>query len=158
MIPEKDIEAVKAEVQRIKKSLQAMIEALPFVISPKDLGNNWSVEHHDFKVQYRKIAEKIEEMSIEAIPGFLRRLIETKTLVVDSHSNYRIGLHDDVVAHLVQLLQVPCAGCGSLNLTDLTHSHGDSGPNIICHDCGSHFYRSRWWTKEQWQSHVNEEA
>ena len=50
---------------------------------------------------------------------------------------------------------VNCAVCGGANVTDLTHGRGEVR-NVICHECGAHYYKERWWTKAEWTAYMNE--
>ena len=48
-----------------------------------------------------------------------------------------------------------CGVCGGGRLDDLARLDRDN-PNVICFDCGGHFYKGRWWTKDEWFKYVNE--
>jgi hypothetical protein len=46
-----------------------------------------------------------------------------------------------------------CGLCGSINLTDLGHGHGNG--TVICEDCGAHWWQ-RWYTRKEWKAWINE--
>ena len=60
-----------ATLQRVVDAIEARILALPdnprikrlspqaFIVSSKDLGDNWTVAYHDYKAQYRLVVEAI---------------------------------------------------------------------------------------------------
>ena len=95
------------------KSLQEAILALPdnprirreegnphcFVGSFKDLGGNWSVEHHDFKKQYEMLAEDLSR-STDSL-ATIRRVITDGA--IKRKNQHGVKLHPDVRAHLIDL-------------------------------------------------------
>ena len=104
------------QIEQLVEALNAQIQALPdnprirrlghnyFVMSSKDLGNNWAPAHHDFKQQYKLIIEAIQRSrSIDAIATLQRIINEKKVQDGPSVKTY-INLHPDVIEHLKTLL------------------------------------------------------
>lgn len=82
-----------------------------FVMSSRDLGDNWSVEHHDFKRQYEFIAAEMQRKELPSVLPFLQLIIE-KGSCYDSAKN-RHTFHQDVRKYLAEIV-------GSPDLTPLT--------------------------------------
>jgi hypothetical protein len=74
-----------------------------FTMSLKGLGGNWSVEHHDFSIQYRRLLDKIERNPEDAV-GVLRRAIASKGVAWPEAGKHRtLKFHPDVERNLVGL-------------------------------------------------------
>lgn len=73
-----------------------------FIMSPKDLGDNWSVEHHDFKRQYELIVEDLNKCQPDNLIKRLLAIVNEGRLTRDG-CRYRQKLHPDVIEHLAQL-------------------------------------------------------
>jgi hypothetical protein len=75
-----------------------------FVISYKHLGDNWSVEHHDFVKQYELIVQELEKSHPDDIIKKLKNIVsEGKIRVTSTMSRYTVALHKDVVDYLCDL-------------------------------------------------------
>lgn len=48
-----------------------------------------------------------------------------------------------------------CEVCKGSHTDDLTHGRGEVR-NVVCHSCGGHYYKGRWWTKAEWLAYVEE--
>lgn len=69
-----------------------------FIMSSKHLGDNWSVEHHDFKRQYELIVQELEKSSTEDIIKKLKTIVsEGKVRIPSTFSHTTVKLHPDVV-------------------------------------------------------------
>lgn len=78
-----------------------------FTISLKDLGDNWSVEHHDFKEQYNLIISELERGEKDNALNKLQKIVEEGKLIISSGgSKHTLTLHLDVVSHLGKLIDV----------------------------------------------------
>ncbi len=98
---------------RILVELTKLIKSLPdnprirrlshncFKISSKDLGNNWSVAHHDFRQQYDAIAEQL--LKCDNVLIGLQKIIDSKKVICSHGSSGTLNLHKDVVEHLFML-------------------------------------------------------
>ena len=103
-----------ATLQKVVDAIEAKIMSLPdnpritrlspqaFTISSKDLGNNWSPEHHDFKRQYRIIVDAIKRANVGRALIVLKEIIDKQVVVIGGRQNLR--LHPDVVQYLTTLL------------------------------------------------------
>lgn len=69
-----------------------------FVIRSSDLGGNWSPEYHDFKLQYREVAEYISSCGTDSLIARIGRCIDQSTI-----PGKGIKLHPDVVRKLSEL-------------------------------------------------------
>lgn len=110
------IETAADQIKRLVEDLNAQIQALPdnprikrlghncFIMSSKDLRDNWTPAHHDFKQQYKLIIEAIQRSrSIDAV-ATLQKIVNQEK-VQDGHSvKTYVNLHPDVIAHLKTLL------------------------------------------------------
>jgi len=102
-----------------------------FTMSSKDLGNNWSVKHHDFKKQYEIIVTELETTNPSNVFNKLHQFIEEER-VASTKCAYRINLHPDVVSYLRKATGMPPKNCPTC--------HGErewDGDSIkaICHFC-----------------------
>ena len=102
--------------QQIKKELKEMILKLPdnpnikrlgdkprcFVINSKNLSNNWSVFYHDFKLQYEKICEIIDNRTPETIVSILSGIIKTGKFRETTGTLY---FHKTVIKHLKEIFK-----------------------------------------------------
>ena len=68
-----------------------------FVIQSKDLGNNWSAEHHSFSYQYEKIVEAIHTAHIDYLPLLFEKIKETGYVLVN---NEKVKIHPKVIENL----------------------------------------------------------
>jgi hypothetical protein len=74
-----------------------------FIVRKKDLGNNWSVEHHDFKWCYQRVAE--------IVAAAKNPVTALEQIVADGRLSFRpnndvpwsVKLHPTVVANLQKL-------------------------------------------------------
>lgn len=103
-----------------------------FTMSSKDLGGNWSVEHHDFKKQYQIVANELEASDLSNVYNKLKQIIEEERVVFNK-SFSRINLHPDVVSYLRKTADMPPKNCPAC--------HGErewDGDSIkaTCHFCG----------------------
>jgi hypothetical protein len=109
------IDTATQQATELVEALNARIESLPdnprikrlgancFTISNKDLGNNWTPAHHDFKQQYRLIVKALQQArTIDAI-AVLQQIV-AQGRVRDGNSKNHINLHPDVIVHLRTLL------------------------------------------------------
>jgi DNA-binding GntR family transcriptional regulator len=111
-----ELDRHETEMRRLVEDLKAQIAALPdnpritriskqaFTISSRDIGSNWSAEHHDFKCQYRKLVEMIERAEPGRAVAIVRNAVEDGAIRPSKSSSSTIRLHPDVVAHLKTLL------------------------------------------------------
>lgn len=78
-----------------------------FVMRASDLGNNWSAEHHDFKVQYERVIKEIDKTSIRLIPAFFHKAI-VDGRIKESNGQY-FTFHMDVRKHLSEItgIEIP---------------------------------------------------
>jgi DNA-binding GntR family transcriptional regulator len=112
-----ELDRHETEMNRLVELLKEQIEALPdnpritrvsqqaFTISSRDIGNNWSPEHHDFKCQYRQIIEMIERAEPSRAVAIIREAIAKKAIRPSKAPSNTLQLHPDVVAHLSTLLE-----------------------------------------------------
>ena len=117
---ESHAQAIKKIVSEIKTHILSLpdnpkikrISSNPkcFVINSKNLSNNWSVEHHDFKKQYELIVKELENTQCPFnIFDKLQKIIsEGKIVICNFHKNLRISntliLHPDVISYLNKLV------------------------------------------------------
>jgi hypothetical protein len=47
-----------------------------------------------------------------------------------------------------------CGICGGTHLNDLTQGRGEKR-NIVCHDCGAHYWDEKWWRKSMFLEWVD---
>ena len=110
-----------------------------FTMSSKDLGGNWSVEHHDFKKQYQMIVEQLENSELSNTFNKLQNIITGEKIVVSNSGSFGLRtsntfqLHPDVVANLRKMADMPPVNCPAC--------HGErewigKGIKAICHFCG----------------------
>lgn len=105
---------VAEQLDQLVNNLVAAILALPdnpritrvsnncFVLCSKDLGNNWTPTHHDFKKQYQLIVDTIRRShAIDAMDTLQRIINEGK---IKDGTN-KVNLHPDVIEHLKTLLR-----------------------------------------------------
>lgn len=105
--------STKRQLKDLVKSLCAEILALPdnprikrinkrcFIISSKDLLNNWSPEHHDFAWQYREIVGCIINSPSSKCLKILEKMIRTQTIKTQGYST---RLHPDVIENLKMVM------------------------------------------------------
>lgn len=105
------------EINRIKQAIKKAILDLPanpninrisdnpkcFTISSKTLfsSGNWSVFHHDFQAQYKKIVEMIENSRAENVITNLQNVILNGYILND-----RAKLHPSVIANLKTIMRL----------------------------------------------------
>ena len=120
-----ELDRHETEMRRLVEDLKAQIAALPdnpritrigtqaFTISNRDIGSNWSAEHHDFKCQYRQLVEMIEKAEPSRADAIIRKAVEDKAIRRSSAPCNTLQLHPDVLAHLKTLLglDAPQAVC-----------------------------------------------
>ena len=107
-----EVERHEEQMKRLVSAFTAKIQELPdnpsisrvskdsFVAMSSSMGNNWSVEHHDFKSQYRHLTDLIKASPGRAVQ-IVTDAIERKFIRVGpSDCRFTIGLHPDVVGHL----------------------------------------------------------
>ena len=110
-----------------------------FTISSKNLGNNWSAEHHDFKKQYNLIVKELETSEPANIFKKFQTIISEGKLVTRCYcggqmtNSHTLTLHSDVVSHLRKLADMPP--------TDCPNCHGErewvgKGIEANCYFCG----------------------
>jgi len=106
----------EAEKTRLLTALQQQITSLPdnpaiqrcktnphcFVISFKELGLNWSVEHHDFVFQYREIAKQAQTANDPF--KCLQRIAHAGFILIGHKPKYTVRLHPLVIKHINTLL------------------------------------------------------
>lgn len=103
-----------------------------FTMSSKNLGNNWSVEHHDFKKQYELIVSELEASEPANLFNKLQKII-SEGKVVRPGPGHSLNLHPDVVAWLRKTSDMSPTNC------PLCHGEREwSGEEIkaVCHFCG----------------------
>jgi hypothetical protein len=115
-----DIEEALERIEGIRFSLAAAIENLPdnpritrigeysFSIPRSDLGGNWTAFYHDFKAQYRRLAQIMVEVRAENLLPVLRQIIDRGWYFdrTSSGSGHTLKFHPDVITHLKTLLEV----------------------------------------------------
>lgn len=70
-----------------------------FTIKASDLGTrDWSASYHDFKAQYRKLAQLVQKGSPESIISRLNQALDAQR--IDG-----INLHPDVIKHVREFLK-----------------------------------------------------
>jgi hypothetical protein len=107
-----EVERHEKQMQRLVSAFKAKIQELPdnprisrvsqngFVAMSSSMGDNWSVEHHDFKSQYRHLTDLITASPGRAVQ-IVKDAIERKSIRVGPREcRFTIGLHPDVVEHL----------------------------------------------------------
>lgn len=111
-----ELDRHEAEMKSLVDALKAQIAALPdnprikrtgrgaFVMSSKDLNNNWSAEHHDFKKQYELIVGMIERAEPSRAVAIIRAAIEEGSIRPSKAPSNTFRLHPDVINHLKGLL------------------------------------------------------
>ena len=109
-----DLQTIQSKVRTIKQSICQQILDLPdnprinrlsgkgncFIIQFKNLGNNWSPEFHDFKIQYKKIVEMIDKLELESILPFLKKVIEDGFIYISSGNfdrKYKFTFNPEVI-------------------------------------------------------------
>lgn len=117
------------EIARINKAIQKEITDLPdnpnikrvstncFVMSSKNLGDNWSAFYHDFHAQYNKIAEVINNSGAENIVSNIHNIIESEA-VYYNHKYWR--LNPQVVNNLKKIMGI--TGVTEANTEEPTNS------------------------------------
>jgi len=112
---DRQIEIATAQLSALIAALNELIAALPdnprihrmndkcFTVSWKDLGNNWTPEHHNFKWQYQAVIASIQRAKTVDAIATLRRIIAAGKVRYPSHEQY-VNLHPDVIANLQTLL------------------------------------------------------
>lgn len=112
-----------AQIQKIRDEISQKLLSLPqnpriksvgqsgncFTIKVSDLmggpGNphaNWSASYHDFRTQYRALADLVQRGSPETIISRLKNALDRGSLIAGHQS--RITLHPDVIDHVRRLL------------------------------------------------------
>ena len=109
-----------------------------FTINSKDLGSNWSPEHHNFKKQYELIVKELQASKPANVFNKLHKIISEGKIVTSTttgylRTNHTLNLHPDVVSHLRKLANMSPTNCPTC--------HGErewSGEGIkaICYFCG----------------------
>jgi len=111
---EKGLQAQQEAIHKIKEELQAAISALPdnpsikrlghgaFTISSKDLGNNWTPEFHDFKIQYGILITLIDKTQPDKLANVLTEVINNGKLR-DKDRNRTVYFHPEVIKLLKEL-------------------------------------------------------
>ena len=143
---ERHAEAMKELLGQLKTHILALpdnprinrIAPRCFTISSKDIGSNWSVEHHDFKRQYELIVKELEACETANVFNKLQKIISESKIVTSTTSgylrtNHTLNLHPDVVSHLRKLANMPPPNCPTC--------HGErewagEGIKAICYFCG----------------------
>lgn len=119
MNPVQQLAELKQRHDQILTELCLHIESLPdnprikrlssnaFTISSKNLGDNWSAEHHDFKRCYQLIVQYLRKQSPAMFLARFKGIITAGRLIVNPA--WQIKLHPDVVAHLDRVYRgEPC--------------------------------------------------
>lgn len=89
------------------------LSPMSFTINFKNIGKNWSAEHHDFKRCYQLIVRYLRKQSPAMFLPRFKGLIKGGILVMNP--SWKIRLHPDVIAHLERVYKgEPC----QLRLTD----------------------------------------
>jgi len=111
-----ELDRHEAEMKGLVDALKAQIAALPdnprikrlsaygFVMSSKDLNNNWSAEHHNFLEQYRLIVEMIERAEPSRAVAIVRDAVAKGFIRPTKAPSNAFKLHPDVINHLKGLL------------------------------------------------------
>jgi len=153
-----NIKSIQAETERHARAMSELIGELKkhilslpdnpkikrmgksncFTISSKDLGDNWSVEHHDFKKQYELIVKELEATEPANVFNKLQKIISEGKLVsvVGSNwnrSSHRLNLHPDVIAWLRKLADMPPTNCPAC---EGEREWAGDGIKAECHFCG----------------------
>ena len=93
-----------------------------FAMGKNSLGNNWTAEHHDFKIQYEAVIIELRRQRLENVLSTFEKIISDgwllcRTELTDLNwrgeilsakkvsAGYRINLHADVINNLKTLLQ-----------------------------------------------------
>ena len=77
-----------------------------FVMSFKDLGDNYSPEHHDFKKQYELVVAELDKVQPYNIMRRPLTIIGEGKIQVGSSRTYCVNLHPDVLGHLKKVAGV----------------------------------------------------
>lgn len=106
----------QAVLDGLLAKLQQQIRALPdnprikrlegtnaFVVSSRDLGNNWSAAHHDFKAMYEAVVGEISTGNPAHAIEKLRKIVGER--MIHTAKVGRISLHPDVIHYLRSLLE-----------------------------------------------------
>lgn len=110
------LEDLEQQAIMIKTDLLAQIEGWPdndtivrisespscFIVRSSDLGDNWSPKHHDFKESYKLIIKRLDRCSTGSVRATLEDIVKKRRVIV---AGERLDLHDDVIAHLNELLE-----------------------------------------------------
>ena len=153
-----NIKAIQAETERHAQIISKLIGQLKnhilllpdnprinrlnskcFTISSKDLGSNWSAEHHDFKKQYNLIVKELEGSEPTNIFKKFQTIISEGKIVVrcscggQMTNSHTLTLHPDVVSNLRKLAGMPPTNC--------PNCHGErewagEGIKANCYFCG----------------------
>jgi hypothetical protein len=110
-----------------------------FTISSKDLGSNWSVEHHDFKKQYEFIVKELETSDHASVFNKFNKIISDEKLVKSTSSGWQrcchtLNLHPEVVAHLRKLSEMSPKTCPKCHGE---REWSDHSPLSTCHSCNT---------------------
>jgi hypothetical protein len=100
-----------------------------FTIRPKNIANNWSAEHHDFKKQYETVAAELSITEPDNVFKKLCKIIEEKKI---KHKFQLINLHPDVINYLRKTANMPPENC------PVCHGEREwdgKDIQIICHFC-----------------------
>lgn len=109
----KEVEDAQEKVLRIKKEIFDVIRNLPdnpnikrlgdkaFVMSSKNLLNNWTPQYYDFQWQYKRIIELIKSSGVDAIIPKLEEIIKTGEF---RQGREAIKFHPDVIENLKKIL------------------------------------------------------
>jgi hypothetical protein len=112
-----EVERHQATMQKLVKEFRARIEGLPdnphatrlgkncFALSSSQLQKNWSVEHHDYKTQYRHLSEMVQKNPERAIHIVFEAVRRETIRVGDGEHRFTINLHPVVVKHLRGFLE-----------------------------------------------------
>lgn len=110
-----ELDRAQRRLDEILRRIAERVEALPdnprvrrvsanaFTLSASDLGSNWSPFYHDFKAQYRAVADAIRGGNVATSTARLRAIISSRS-VGNSAGRFARTLHPEVVAHLKRLL------------------------------------------------------
>jgi hypothetical protein len=106
------MQRLRAEQAAALQRLLAWVESLPdnpriqrsdgraFVLRKKDLGDNWSPEHHDFRKSYRLICDHLRRAEDPA-RAFEEVVASGKFRIPSGRGDtWTLNLHPDVIGHL----------------------------------------------------------
>ena len=117
----KELQAIDNQVQKIKEKFAEQINALPdnpkinristspccFTIMSSDLGNNWSPFYHDYKAQYKFLADLVTKTKGESIINILEKIVKKGTYSQVAHPygpTYTRKFHPAVISKLKEII------------------------------------------------------